>query len=345
MAILKEHTIEKGVATLTITVPEADVATKKDAVLQSFADEAELDGFRKGHAPLPLVLAKVGEQRVFEAAAEEAMRGALPDIIASLNIRTIGFPLVTFMTLVPGNDVVAEVRVGIYPAVTLPDVKAIAKKAGGEAGDLMATEEEIDKLIQHVRKERATDAQDESTWPELTPEFIKDVSGLESLEELRDAAKRNLEHEKLHIDEEKRKAKIMEALVEAIVFDVPPPLIANEKERMLDQMRSDLANVGMTLEQYLEKIAKTEDALRDELSDGAEKRAKLSIIFEEIAQKESLHPAEEQVIADAAELLKQYPSLEEDRVRAYVEMTLTNRAVSAMLEAEAGIVHDETHQH
>lgn len=345
MATLNEHTIEKGVATLTVTVPEADVAAKKDLVLKSFADEAELDGFRKGHAPLPLVLAKVGEQRVFEAAAEEAMRDALPGLILDLGIKTVGFPLVTFTTLVPGNPVTASIRVGIYPTVTLPDYKAVAKEVAGEAGNLTASEEEVEKLIQHVRKERATDPQDESTWPELTPEFIKEISGMESLEELKDAAKRNLEHEKLHQDEEKRRAKIMEALVERTSFDVPPPLIANEKERMLDQMRSDLANVGMTLEQYLEKIGKTEDDLREEFSDGAEKRAKLSIIFEEIAQKESLHPAEETVIAEAAELMKQYPSLEEDRVRAYVEMTLTNRAVSLLLETEAGIVHDEHHQH
>lgn len=344
MATLIEHTMEKGVATLSVSLPETEVLAKQGMVLESYRDEVELDGFRKGHAPLPMVLAKVGEQRVFEAAAEEAMREALPGIVASLNIKTVGFPLVTFTTLAPGNDVTASIRVGIYPSVTLPDVKALAKEAAGEAGELSATDEEVQKLLAHIRKERASDPNDESTWPELTPEFIKEISGYETLEALTEAAKRNLEHEKLHMDEERRRAKIMEALITATTFDVPPPLVANEKERMLDQMRSDLANVGMTLEQYLEKINKTEEALREEMSEGAEKRAKLSIIFEEIAQKENLHPAEEDIAAETSELLKHYPSLEEARVRAYVEMTLTNRAVSQMLEREAGIGHDE-HTH
>jgi FKBP-type peptidyl-prolyl cis-trans isomerase (trigger factor) len=101
---------------------------------------------------------------------------------------------------------------------------------------------------------------------------------------------------------------------------------------MLAQMEEDLKRANLKMDDYLVHIKKTPEELRTEWLPMAEKRAKLQLVLNEIAKKESITPKPEELEGEVKTLLAQFKDADESRVRTYVDSVLTNEAVMQMLE-------------
>ena len=153
-------------------------------VTKYFVDEAELPGFRKGKAPERMVVEKIGEARLLEEAAEEALRAAYPAILKDHTIDAIGQPQVHITKLARGNPLEFEMDIAVLPEIILPDYKQIAAKKNTEPKEeILITDEELNKSLDWLRKSRAqkqnSDASEQDSentqLPELTDEFAKTV--------------------------------------------------------------------------------------------------------------------------------------------------------------------------
>ncbi len=143
-----------------IPFPEFEPHLKTAAT--AISEEITVEGFRKGKAPYDVVKQRVGENAIYERAAEIAVRKTYPkarDILIeqgklSPEHPAIGRPEVTISKLAPGNELTYTIKVALMPAVTLPDWRAIAKSVASEKKAQTVSDEEIEKTLAWLAESR-----------------------------------------------------------------------------------------------------------------------------------------------------------------------------------------------
>lgn len=185
--------------------------------------------------------------------------------------------------------------------------------------------------------QKADEAFDPATapLPELTDEYVKGLGQpgqFESVADFKAKLREHLEIEKQREATAAHRAQVTDAIIEQTKLELPEVLIDGELRQMWGQMEEDIARANMKMDEYLAHIKKTEDDLRREWRPAAEKRAKLQLVLNEIAQKENITPDETQLNEQVKQLMEQYKDADEMRVKVYVASVMTNEAVMQMLE-------------
>jgi len=120
-------------------------------------------------------------------------------------------------------------------------------------------------------------------------------------------------------------------------IEIPSVLVEYELDKMMHQMEHDIAMSGMKFDEYLEKIEKTKETLREDWRETGEKRAKMHMIINAIAEEEKISPTKEELETETAKLMEQYKDMkdiDENNVRMYVAGILTNQKVFDLLEKQ-----------
>ncbi|MCK5080546.1 MAG: trigger factor [Candidatus Moranbacteria bacterium] len=127
-------------------------------VANHIAETTKVDGFRKGKTPFSLIKKTIGEGRLLQEGAEEAMKQNYVDYVVESKIEVIGQPEVQFKKLAMGNDLEAEIKVVILPEVELSkkwekEVAKINKKQ--KKGEIKVEDSEIQRELEVLAKQRA----------------------------------------------------------------------------------------------------------------------------------------------------------------------------------------------
>ena len=156
----------------------------------------------------------------------------------------------------------------------------------------------------------------EKVLPELTDEFAKSVSDVETLEalraEIRDALQQRAEAEARHAFGD----RIIDFATANATVELPEVMIANEVEIMRDELRTRLAQQRIGLDQYLAMAQQSPEELTAELRDPATRRVKTLLVLSAIAEKEQVDATDTEIDAEIASQLAQYP--DEGRLREYL---------------------------
>lgn len=233
--------------------------------------------------------------------------------------------------------------------------KAAADAEKKEAGDTtdLPTPETVDKKHEHDYEEEThthadgtvhegpaheePEAVKDDELPELTDELVKELGQPGQFDTVDDFKAKLREH--LGIEKEREvtaahRAKITDMIIETAEMDLPQIMIDSEIGQMFAQMEEDLKRANLKMDDYLAHIKKSREDLVKEWTPAAEKRAKLQLVLNEIAQKEEVTADPELVKAQVEQLKEQYKDADEARVRIYVESILVNEAVMKMLEEQ-----------
>lgn len=130
--------LPKGLVELSITVSVDELRPHLEAAAQALAQVSKIEGFRPGKTPYALVSARVGEGKIYEAAADAAIRSSYAQAARAEGIKAIDEPVVAVRQLAPGNPLIYTATVPVLPAVTrLADYRAlrIAPKSAAVADD------------------------------------------------------------------------------------------------------------------------------------------------------------------------------------------------------------------
>jgi FKBP-type peptidyl-prolyl cis-trans isomerase (trigger factor) len=315
--------------------------------LKALIESAEIEGFRKGHAPESMVLAKYSEAFVLEKAAGFALDQAYYAIISDNSIKAIGDPQITITKIAKSNPLGFKIKTSIFPDVNLPDYKSLAKKINKDKPEqnLEATEEEIEKVLKEIQQAKAHEsfhAKEGDTsdhnhdltahLDELNDEFAKKVGDFANLAELKSKIKENLEAQKKLQAKEKVRISILDALVTETKIELPELMIDAELGKMLAQFKNDVAQGGLTFEMYLEHVKKTEADVKKEWREIAIKRAKSQVILGAISKEEDLKPVEEDVKKEIDNIVAHSPEVDRFRARMFVENMMQNEKVLEFLE-------------
>ena len=108
----------------------------------------------------------------------------------------------------------------------------------------------------------------------------------------------------------------------------------SELEKILGQMNEDVKRYGMSMEDYLKRINKTEDDVRRELRDQATKRARLQLVLNKIAGQEKIEPDQAAVDEEMKHALEHFPEARPDLLKVHIETIIRNDKVLQMLEGK-----------
>jgi trigger factor len=146
------------------------------------------------------------------------------------------------------------------------------------AGEYEGQTAEVAVTVQAVN-ERELPAADDA-WAETT--------GFGSFAELQDDVRARLDRMKKLEQGVEARDKVLEALLEQIELALPESVVESEIEWRRESTTQQLAQAGMTLDQYLENEGKGEEEFADEVREGAATAVKAQLVLDAVADKEEL---------------------------------------------------------
>jgi trigger factor len=195
-------------------------------------------------------------------------------------------------TFIPGFEeglIGAEVGQHVDVNVTFPDEYHSAELAGQKA----VFKTDIKKI---QRKELSP----------LDDEFAKDVSEFETLDEL----KNDLRNKLSKIGEIKAREELMKAIITQAVnnasVEIPEAMIAERIRFMMDDLNRNLAQQGLTFEQYYQFTSSNEQIMKERLRPQAAESIKTDLVLEAIAKAEGIGVTEDEVNTELQKLSEQY---------------------------------------
>lgn len=337
--------LPKSELEIQVTIEYSIIEPIREKTLKQMAKDLPLPGFRKGHVPPHIALEKLGEMAILLESSERAIELAYPEIIEIEKLKVFGKPDVSIKKIAPKNDLEFSIKSAVVPEVSLPDYKKIAKDEMSVPEEkLEVSNPEIDEVLMELRKQKAHmkfhqkniphDPQNisEKDLPELNDEFAKSIGDFANLEKLKEKIKENLISDKERKEKEKKRIAIFEKILLETNTDLPNILIENEIDRMVLQFKDEISKAGISYDEYLKRINKKEEDVRNEWRADAEKKAKLQLIISSIGDKENIKSDSEEARKETEKILILHPDADPIRVRIYVEMMLTNEKVFQFLE-------------
>ena len=325
-----------------------------------YGESLEISGFRKGHIPENIIIEKVGEAKILEEATDILLREHFSKIIEQEKLDIVGQPKISITKLALGNPVEFKATFAVMPQFELPEYKKMADSSKQSVAskekkeETEASEKEVSDVLLQIRKNKAhfdwshsaeatRDKQEKHDHPdfnkeenllELNDEFAKEAGNFKNLDELKEKVKENIIAEKKIRNIEKIRASIIEELVKNTKIELPEILIESEINKSLAQMKDDIQRMGGKFDEYLTQAKKTEEELRKDFRESSEKKAKIQLIFNKIAEAEKIEPNKEILENEVKEVMKHYPDASETNARIYVSTILLNQEVLKLLEQQ-----------
>ena len=156
-------------------------------------------------------------------------------------------------------------------------------------------------------------------YPELDEDFFLDL-GLEDVktkEDLEKKVKETMTEQKEYEAENKYVDELFEALLKETSVEVPHELIHEELDRMVEQYAERLKMQGITLEQFYKFTNSSEEALKAQMHEEAEKRVKLRFAIDEIIELEKIDATDEEANQDAEEKAKKHGMDKDEYIKAF----------------------------
>lgn len=144
--------------------------------------------------------------------------------------------------------------------------------------------------------------------------------------------------EKEQSEVQKRRSEILSKIGEKVEVDPPQFLVWKEQERMLENLKSQITQkMGLPFKEYLEKMQKSEEDLKESFFSQAKNRIKEYLILRAVGKKENIQVSEEEIEERASQILKQYQSsnkenIDSERLKAYTKEVIYNEKIFKVLE-------------
>jgi len=141
--------------------------------------------------------------------------------------------------------------------------------------------------------------------PKLNNEFAKLVSPeFKTMASLRKQLTKNIRLRAEQRTKEEFEEKVVDAVVDLSKVEFPPVLVESEIDRLMEQQTRWLQESGRGLEEYLSRLNKTEEEMREELRPVATKRVTRSLVLGRVADEEKIEVSDDEISADLEKLVQ-----------------------------------------
>jgi FKBP-type peptidyl-prolyl cis-trans isomerase (trigger factor) len=334
---LKKTKVKDGEIAFEAELAADILAEAEEAVLSEAGEDLVVPGFRKGKVPPAMVRERIDPMGLLEEAAHKALPEAIHDILNDEKITVLGRPEVAVVKLAPGNPIVFTARFALMPEIGLPNYKSIAQKIVQEKKPVEVKPEEIEDAIKHIREMFRTGEaakEGDAGLPELTDDFVKQFGPYKNIVEFREELGRNLKEGK----EREEKEKLREAMVQAIALKtkikIPKLLVDQELASFFENRDEELKKAGISLEDYLKQVKKTEEELEKEERESIEKQIAASLVMGAIRKEEKITADEKDITANIAALKRRYPDRSDAELWEPAEAIAMQKKLFEVLEGD-----------
>lgn len=154
----------------------------------------------------------------------------------------------------------------------------------------------------------------EEELPELNDDFAKDVSEVDTLEELKAETKARLEKAAESRALSKMKNDVLEHVFNGNEVDVPKVMVEEEIDSMMNEFNQQLSYQGLNLNQYFEYLQKDPAEFREELREEATKKVKTRMLVSAVAKAEGIEATKEEIDKELELMAIQY-KLDVEKIR------------------------------
>jgi trigger factor len=137
--------------------------------------------------------------------------------------------------------------------------------------------------------------------PELNDEFAQDLGDYQTLNDLREAVRKAIFHEREYAAQQKAKDELIDKLIETHEFPVPEVYIERQIESQLENQFRELVERGIDPAKLKIDWTKLKDAQRPK----ALHDVKASLLVDKIAEREAIAPTNDEVDAEVQKIAKQ----------------------------------------
>lgn len=147
--------------------------------------------------------------------------------------------------------------------------------------------------------------------PAIDDAFAQSLGRFETLEQVKENIKKGMLEEKKAKQKEERRAAILDALVDRSEIDFPQILVDEESHRMVHEFERQVAQMGMSFEDFLTQSKKTEEEMRKEWEPQAKKRIAANMLLIKVAEEEGIDIDTDEVEAEMNKALQYYKNIKD----------------------------------
>jgi trigger factor len=171
--------------------------------------------------------------------------------------------------------------------------------------------------------------------PEIDDKFASTVGPFKTVDELTGDIKKQLVHEAKHKAERDYEAAIVNELADKTKVEIPDSLIQEQEDMVLQEVRQNVIQRGMTFEEFLKNQSTTEEEYKkNEVTPEAIRRVKAGLVLSEIADIEGIDVSPEELEARVQQLKGQYP---DTKMQEQIDQPESRRDINARLRSEKTI--------
>ena len=171
-------------------------------------------------------------------------------------------------------------------------------------------------VVFHVK----VDGIKEKKLPELTDEFVVETKineEVKTVAELEKFLKEQLRSQRKAEAEEKATNNLLDGLSETCQVDIPEVMINDEVQQTFDQYVNRIQQQGLNMDMYYRIMGLDEPKFKEQLRPEAEKKVRIRLILEAIADDMGIKPTEQDVADEYEAMAKEY-GMEVDRIKELV---------------------------
>src|SRR3989344_3152591 len=256
---------------LTVELGKNDLEKYLTQAEQRLAQQVTIPGFRPGKAPARALHEHLGDAAILEEALKLALSGSLDQIVAEEKLDVLR----------TAEKLDYEVVLTVFPEVKLGQYKDLKVTRP----EITVSEQEIDEAVEYIKKANGQNPAVDSTTtkPLNLPTDIR--------EKLNVAIRQDKEREA----KEKYRLLVLDQVVTNSELAPSAEMIDSQLEAMVGELKHSLSHQNSTLEQYLEKIKKSEKEMRNEWRQRAEREIRHALVMRAIAQQENIRADEDWV--------------------------------------------------
>ncbi len=152
--------------------------------------------------------------------------------------------------------------------------------------------------------------------PEFNDEFVKKISKYENVDEYKKSLRTNLEAMNERDALVKQREEVVQQIIDGMTVDIPPVMVDNRVQLMIEELDANLQVQGMNLEVYLAGSGRTRDELSEDYREDAEKNLRMDLMLEEISRLENISVDDTDVNMEIARMSSLYHATPKQIVKA-----------------------------
>lgn len=141
---------------------------------------------------------------------------------------------------------------------------------------------------------------------EINEEFATSL-GMESLEKLREAIRDQIGNDYSQMSRGHLKKDLLDQLSDGHNFELPPSMVSLEFEQIWQQFQNELEQQG----QKMDDLDESEDDLRAEYKEIAERRVRTGLVLAEVGSKNEIDVTQEELNQGLVQRVQQFPGQEQ----------------------------------